>query len=97
MLRTVYSVLNRSPPHLIKEILLVDDASQAESLGEPLEQHLKKYIPKAKIVRIENRVGLIRARMAGAKKATGDVYVFLDSHCEASTNWLPPLLGISNE
>lgn len=74
----------------------MDDASNVESLGKPLDDHLKKHVSKAKVVRIKSRVGLIRARIAGANVATGDVYLFLDSHCEATTNWLPPLLGTCN-
>ena len=38
LIRTVYSVINRSPPHLLAEILLVDDASTLPHLGERLQK-----------------------------------------------------------
>lgn len=45
LLRTVWSVLDRSHRSLIKEIILVDDHSSMEHLGYPLEQEVR-YIPK---------------------------------------------------
>ena len=38
-----------------------------------------------KIVRERERVGLIRARLSGARHATADVLTYLDSHCECTT------------
>lgn len=91
LLRTVYTVFDRSPRELIKEVILVDDASDMEHLKTPLEKHFADN-PKVKIVRAKQRVGLIRARLVGFEKSTGKVATFLDSHCECAEGWLEPLL-----
>ncbi|KAF0992565.1 hypothetical protein HZS_757 [Henneguya salminicola] len=95
LLRTVHTVLSRSPYHLIKEIILVDDLSDPTvfpHLFSPLDEHFKDN-KKINIIRPRKRIGLTVARLEGAKKATGDVLIFLDSHCEAFDGWLEPLLS----
>ncbi|XP_026861511.2 polypeptide N-acetylgalactosaminyltransferase 5 [Electrophorus electricus] len=91
LLRSVHSVLNRSPPHLLKEVLLVDDCSTKDYLKEKLEAYMSQF-PKVRIIRLKERHGLIRARLAGAAVAKGDVLTFLDSHIECNVGWLEPLL-----
>lgn len=54
-----------------------------------MKEYIKTEWPDGvvKYVRTAQRCGLIRARIEGAKAATGDVLVFLDSHCEAAEGW----------
>ncbi|KAI1237412.1 hypothetical protein IHE44_0014680 [Lamprotornis superbus] len=91
LLRSVHSVLSRSPPHLVEEIILVDDFSTKEYLKEQLDTYMAQF-PKVKILHLQERHGLIRARLAGAKIAKGAVLTFLDSHVECNVGWLEPLL-----
>lgn len=49
LLRSVHSVLNRTPPEILHEILLIDDASTKEWLKSPLDEYVK-YLPKVKLV-----------------------------------------------
>ena len=58
-------------------------------LGKELEDYVSTTWPDGvvRIVRLPERGGLIRARIAGAKAATGDVIIILDSHCEVNVQW----------
>uniref|UniRef100_A0A183C0E7 Glyco_trans_2-like domain-containing protein n=1 Tax=Globodera pallida TaxID=36090 RepID=A0A183C0E7_GLOPA len=91
--RTVSSVIIRSPPSLIRELILVDDFSARKFLHVDLEQFLKRLSVRTKLIRVRKRVGLIRARLIGAQEARGAVLTFLDSHCECTDGWLEPLLA----
>ncbi|KAF3824461.1 hypothetical protein GH733_008746 [Mirounga leonina] len=132
LLRTVHSVINRSPHSLLSEVILVDDASEremligvgyhfcvlhsiwaavsplclkivsklykfllriADFLKLTLENYVKNLEVPVKIIRMEERSGLIRARLRGAAASEGQVITFLDAHCECTLGWLEPLLA----
>jgi polypeptide N-acetylgalactosaminyltransferase len=98
LLRSIHSVLNRSPPHLLKEIILVDDGSdedyivQDESYRGSLEEYIS-VIPKVRLIRQGSRTGLIQARLTGMRAATSQTVTVLDSHIEAQDGWLEPLMA----
>uniref|UniRef100_A0A8C6HD33 Polypeptide N-acetylgalactosaminyltransferase 11 n=1 Tax=Mus spicilegus TaxID=10103 RepID=A0A8C6HD33_MUSSI len=92
LLRAVSSVVNLSPQHLLEEIILVDDMSEFDDLKDKLDYYLEIFRGKVKLIRNKKREGLIRSKMIGASRASGDILVFLDSHCEVNRVWLEPLL-----
>ncbi|XP_039236538.1 polypeptide N-acetylgalactosaminyltransferase 6-like, partial [Pipra filicauda] len=92
LLRTVYSVLHSAPASLLREVILVDDASTDEYLKEELDRYVEQ-LQIVRVVRQRERKGLITARLLGASVASGDVLTFLDAHCECFHGWLEPLLA----
>eukprot|EP00050_Salpingoeca_kvevrii_P018136 m.71116 g.71116 ORF g.71116 m.71116 type:complete len:593 (+) comp7919_c0_seq1:1-1779(+) len=93
LFRTVWSVLDRTPKSLLKEIILVNDASEVDWLTSDLDEYMRHMPSIVRVIPSPRRLGLIRARAFGADHATGDVLVFLDSHCEASAGWMEPMLA----
>ncbi|XP_022711312.1 polypeptide N-acetylgalactosaminyltransferase 13-like [Varroa jacobsoni] len=92
LLRTVHSIINRSPKEIVREIILVDDASEREFLKHSLDTYVASLNFPIKVVRSPRRIGLTRARLLGARIAEGRVLTFLDAHCECTYGWLEPLL-----
>ncbi|KAI8500325.1 Polypeptide N-acetylgalactosaminyltransferase 3 [Branchiostoma belcheri] len=73
LLRTVYSVLENTPTELLQEVLLVDDFSSYKNLKSELEVELSQVSSLVRLLRTKRREGLIRARLLGARHATGQV------------------------
>ncbi|XP_044897255.1 polypeptide N-acetylgalactosaminyltransferase 9 isoform X2 [Felis catus] len=93
ILRSVHSVVNRTPSRLLKEVILVDDNSDSAELKTSLDQYVNRRYPGlVKIVRNSRREGLIRARLQGWKAATAPVVGFFDAHVEFGTGWAEPAL-----
>lgn len=95
LLRSVKTVLDRSARHLLTEIILVDDYSDFEDLKVKMDGDLSAMnrTGTVRMIRNNKREGLIRSRVYGARNASGDVLVFLDSHIEVNVGWLEPLLA----
>ncbi|CAF0762122.1 unnamed protein product [Didymodactylos carnosus] len=93
LLRTLTSIVIRSPTHLIHEIILVDDASiDREYLDKSLEEFIKLLPVQIHLLRNDKRLGLMKSRLKGAEIAGGDTLTFLDAHIETSPGWLEYLL-----
>jgi len=92
--RTIDSIIAESDPKELVEIIIVDDASEP-----PLEEITKKmnrHQDKVKIIRHDERQGLIRSKTVGARASLGDLVIFLDAHVKPEKNWLGPLFRHTN-
>ncbi|XP_052889685.1 putative polypeptide N-acetylgalactosaminyltransferase 9 [Anopheles moucheti] len=92
LVRTVHSILDRSPEQLVREIVLVDDFSYLPHLKTQLEEYFASNA-KIRIIRAPKRLGLIRARMLGGKSTQTDIITFLDAHVEVTMGWLEALIS----
>lgn len=87
LLRTILSILNRTPARLLHEILVLDDKTDDVLYHTYMKDALPKFFKNysnVKFFRNEKRKGLIETRQLGWTKSEGDVIVFLDSHVEVN-------------
>ncbi|XP_005102048.2 polypeptide N-acetylgalactosaminyltransferase 5, partial [Aplysia californica] len=91
LLRTLHSILDRTPSELLGEIVLLDDYSDQAHLKRPLEAYVQR-MPKVRLLRARKRLGLIMGRNELFQQSRGDIVVFLDSHIECFPGWLEPLI-----
>ncbi|ELU00053.1 hypothetical protein CAPTEDRAFT_195208 [Capitella teleta] len=93
LLQTLHSVAQRSPLDVLQEILLVDDATQNKDLNDLL---LLRIVPIfgdfVRVVRLEEKRGIVQAVLHGIKKASTEVVVVIQDPVEVQPGWLEPLL-----
>ncbi|KAM4619086.1 putative polypeptide N-acetylgalactosaminyltransferase 8 [Polymixia lowei] len=95
--RAIRSIIDRTPKHLLREIILVDDHSSHEDLKGDLDLYVKtieEQNPGLHITRVKHneQLGLTQARISGWRAATADVVAILDAHIEVHQQWAEPLL-----
>ncbi|KAI4803405.1 hypothetical protein KUCAC02_006954 [Chaenocephalus aceratus] len=95
--RAIRSIIDKTPAHLLKEIILVDDYSSNEDLMEKLDEYINSIHEErpalVKRVRHSERLGLTQARLSGWKVAVGEVVAILDAHIEVHVEWAEPMLA----
>lgn len=90
MKRTLDSIYSMTPPEVLKEVIVVDDAS-----NPPIANSLRDF-PEVKVLRHEQRRGLIKSKTEGGNMATSDMIMFLDGHVKPEKDWWKPLLRHMN-
>ncbi|XP_041053582.1 polypeptide N-acetylgalactosaminyltransferase 18 isoform X2 [Carcharodon carcharias] len=97
VLRSMHSVISKTPAHLLKEIVLVDDHSNNDELKEKLRAYVDEVNARqpgfVKVIRHQKQEGLIRSRVSGWRAATAPVVALFDAHVEFSVQWAEPILS----
>ena len=62
LMRSVFSVIRRSPPHLLKEVFLINDNSEDKEIVEKIRSEVEQNLELSvvKLVTPKERLGLIR-------------------------------------
>eukprot|EP00435_Cladocopium_sp_Y103_P033432 s812_g8.t1 len=92
---TVERFCRRTPPEVLKEIIVVDDGS-----NPPLEELFQKDDKRldqdpacrVRFLRHEKTTGLMAAKLTGGREALGDVIAFIDCHCAPQMHWHQEIL-----
>nr|XP_029523431.1 polypeptide N-acetylgalactosaminyltransferase 18-like [Oncorhynchus nerka] len=96
ILRSIHTAMNRTPSHLLKEIILVDDNSNNAELKENLQHFVKETNSQRpdfiKLVRHDKQEGLIRSRVSGWRAASAPIVALFDAHVEFNIGWAEPIL-----
>eukprot|EP00928_Gymnodinium_smaydae_P032407 TRINITY_DN23481_c0_g2_i1.p1 TRINITY_DN23481_c0_g2~~TRINITY_DN23481_c0_g2_i1.p1 ORF type:complete len:536 (-),score=133.58 TRINITY_DN23481_c0_g2_i1:91-1698(-) len=91
MKRTLDSIYETTPGSILKEIIVVDDASDP-----PLADSLRAAYPDVTFLRHDTRQGLIKSKIRGGNMATADMIMFLDAHVKPEPRWAEPILRHMN-
>ena len=93
LVRTFDSIMANTPAGELAEIIFVDDESHppASDVLDTMNN------PLIRIIRNEERQGLIRAKTQGARAAKGEVIIYLDAHIRAYPGWFEPLMKHTGE
>jgi glycosyltransferase involved in cell wall biosynthesis len=87
---TVHAILARTPTSLLAEVIIVDDSNEK---NDTELQELQAVSDKVVVLPTSQREGCARSRLIGARKASGTVLMFVDSHVEMlSSTWYQHLV-----
>lgn len=90
---TAESIFYETPLEVLKEVVIVDDASHPPLNDSWPSAEAAKF--SVKYIRVESALGLIGAKQIGAESAIGDILVFFDCHVKPARDyWIPYIQNI---